>query len=328
MDPGSVGGPRRGRVCAPSDMQSDLSDLRTPVHELPPFPRRARDAHKRSVGTVLVVAGSRGMTGAAYLAGKGALRTGAGLVRIACPESANRVLEVKTVCVMTRPLPETGAGTLAQGALEPLLKLALEYDALAIGPGLGAEPETHELVRELVARVAESDVLAQRGVVLDADALNAFAEHRGALRALAGRCVLTPHWGEFRRLSGCTREALAEDREGVLRGFVEETGVTTLLKGPRTLILSPGEGDGPLRRHVNESGNPGMATGGTGDVLTGVIGALLAAGLGPHDAARLGAHLHGRAGDFAARRVGWAPMSAADVLEGLVEVIRAIEVRA
>lgn len=287
-----------------------------------PFPARARDAHKTSVGTVLVVAGSRGMTGAALMAAEGALRAGAGLVTLAAPDSAQRVLEVKTTCVITRPLAETGAGTLARAALDQVLELAAGKDAVALGPGLSRHDETVEVVREVVRALGER--AGGPRVVIDADGLNAFEGRADALSALAGRVALTPHPGEFKRLAGA--DALQAGRRDALEAFVARTRVCTLLKGAGTLVcdLRPGGG---LRTFENTTGNPGMATAGAGDVLTGVIAALLAAGLEPYEAACLSAWLHGRAGDLVARRTGWAPLIATDLFEGLIEAIRHVERR-
>jgi NAD(P)H-hydrate epimerase len=259
------------------------------------------------------------MTGAAFLAGKACLRTGAGLVTIACPESANTVLEIKTTCVMTRPLPETAEGSLAEAALELLLGLKAGRQALAIGPGLSRHPETAAVVRSFLGSLGEGDP----PVVVDADGLNAFEGCADLLSSLGDRAVLTPHPGEFLRLAQCDRAALsAERREETLRAFVERVGVVTMIKGYKTLVVDP-QG----RLYQNGTGNPGMASGGTGDVLTGIVAGLLGQGLDPFDAARLGAYLHGRAGECAARRTGWAPLIASDMLDGLIEAIRALEER-
>ncbi len=291
-----------------------------------PFPRRPLDAHKGTCGHVVVVAGGRGMSGAAFLCGKAALRAGAGLVTIACPESANAVLEVKTTCVMTRPVPETPAGTLGRAALEPLRDFVAGKSAVALGPGLGRHPETVEVVQALLEEwPADGPPL-----VVDADGLNAFEGRADRLSVLGGRALLTPHPGEFGRLSGSSREALAEDRAAQLIRFVSRVGVATLLKGHETLVVAPGEGadgEGEPRRYVNLTGNPGMATAGTGDVLTGLIAGLLAQGLPPYEAGCLGAYLHGRAGDIAARTRGWAPLIATDLLDALCEAIRVEEER-
>jgi hydroxyethylthiazole kinase-like uncharacterized protein yjeF len=289
-----------------------------------PFPRRPRDAHKGSVGVVLVVAGSRGMSGAAVLTGEAALRAGAGLVTVASPDQTQRVVELKTTCLVTKPLPETAGGALARAALGPIVALLEGKHALAVGPGLSRDPETEQCVRELIAS------LGSRGaptLLLDADGLNAFEGRADELRAVAGRAVLTPHPGEFLRLSGASKDALQRDRRAALEAFVERTGCCTLLKGAGTLVCRPRPGGG-LDTWENRTGNPGMATAGSGDVLTGVVAALLAAGLPPWDAARLGAWLHGRAGDITARRTGWAPLIATDLLEGLIEAIRGVEDRA
>lgn len=292
-----------------------------------PFPTRPRDAHKKSVGDVLVVAGSRGMSGAAYLTAKAALRTGAGLVTLACPEGIHDILEVKTTCVMTKGLPQVNEGGLSKAALQPLLGLTGQRDALALGPGLGRAQETGELVR-MFTQVFLGGLEPGTGprVVVDADGLNAFAGVPETLQPLAGRAVLTPHPGEFRRLGGELESGAGDaEREAALRAFVEAHGVCTLLKGAGTLVCAPGgEGEG-LRLYRNETGNSGMATAGSGDVLTGVVAALLAAGLEPFAAASLGAWLHGRAGDVASRRTGRAPLIATDVLDALPEVIRGLE---
>jgi len=284
-----------------------------------PFPCRPLDAHKGSVGTVLVVAGSRGMSGAAFLAGKAALRTGAGLVTVACPQSVNRVLELKTTCVMTLPLPETDSGTLGEDALEPLLEASAGKSAIAVGPGLSRHPQTAELVRRYLAALALED---SPPVVLDADGLNAFEGHVDNLAELELPRVLTPHPGEFLRLEGGDQARLPTARHERVQDFAARAKAVTLLKGHHTLVA------GPEGIYENQTGNPGMATAGAGDVLTGVIAALLAAGLSPWDAARLGAWLHGRAGDLAARQRGWAPLIASDLLTFLIDAIRDLETRA
>jgi NAD(P)H-hydrate epimerase len=271
------------------------------------------------VGTVLVVAGSAGMSGAAFLAGKAALRAGAGLVTVACPQSVSEILELKTTCVMTRGLPETASGSLSEDALEPLLEASAGKSAIAVGPGLSRHPQTVELVRRYLAALA---LEGNPPVVLDADGLNSYVGHVELLSELETPLVLTPHPGEFVRLDGGDKARLTTDRHERLTAFVQHVGAVTLLKGHRTLV------GGAEGIYENETGNPGMATGGSGDVLTGLIAALLAAGLSPWDAARLGAWLHGRAGDLAARRCGWAPLIATDLLDTLIDAIRDLETRA
>ena len=256
------------------------------------LPRRAPDAHKRSTGVVLVVAGSRDMTGAAVLASTAAYRAGAGLVTLAAPQSAIAVARERLVEATFLQLDETsegGAGASAWAALEKRLRAV---DAVAVGPGLGRDASTAELVHRLVA---ESPV----PIVLDADGLNAFAGDAGPLADRASPAILTPHAGEFARLTGLSTAEIAADRVGQVRKAAAAWRCTVLLKGPRTLVVDP---SGTAR--VNPTGGPALATGGTGDVLTGTIAALVARGMSPFDAAAAGAYLHGAAGDLAAESGG------------------------
>jgi NAD(P)H-hydrate epimerase len=274
----------------------------------PLLPPRPRDAHKGTYGHLLVVAGSLGKAGAAVLAARGALRAGVGLVTAAVPRSSLATVAAAQAEVMTEALPETRAGCLARSASTRILALLRARDALAIGPGLGIAPDT---------RTALAAVLARRpgSAVLDADGLNAFAPPgRKSLRLVAGEhpLVLTPHPGEAGRLLGTSAAAVQADRPGSARALAEATGAVVVLKGQATVVASPG---GALC--FNASGNPGMATAGTGDVLTGVIGALLARGLPARDAARLAVFLHGDAGDRAAKARGQEGMIASDLLEEL-----------
>jgi hydroxyethylthiazole kinase-like uncharacterized protein yjeF len=265
------------------------------------LPARPADGHKGSFGHVLVAAGSRGKTGAAALAAEGAARTGAGLVTIACPAGSNAVLEVKCTEAMTAPLPDTPEGELAAAAAEPLLALAGERDALALGPGVGRGPGARALVR----RVALG---ARVPLVLDADGLVAFAGEPEALSARRGPAVLTPHPGECGALLGLEPGEVNRDRIGVALQLAARSGAVVLLKGAATVVAEPGG-----RVRVNPTGGPVLATGGTGDVLAGVVAALLAQGLAPFDAAAAGAFLHGAAGDRLAARVGGSGALAGDL---------------
>lgn len=268
------------------------------VWALPYLPQRPADSHKGDYGRVLVWAGSPGMAGAAWLASKGALRAGAGAVRCACPEAVWPALSARFACVMTAPLP---AGEGAQVRLKALLA---EADVLCVGPGLGRAPEVSRLVR---AVMAESRIPA----VVDADALHAIGGEAKTLAALKGRAVLTPHPGELARMTGATAEAVQADRRAAAKPFAERHGVVVALKGMATIVT-----DGH-RLAVNETGNPGMATAGAGDVLAGVIAGLMAQGMAPFEAAHLGVHLHGLAGDLAAREKGLHGLIATDILEAL-----------
>jgi NAD(P)H-hydrate epimerase len=272
------------------------------------MPARDPRAHKGSVGDVLIVGGSVGLTGAVTLAATAALRAGAGYVRAAVPSSVNDILETKLTEPVTLPMPETAERTLAHAALEPVLAHAGTADVVAIGPGLSRHRETAELVRRVVAECA-------RPIVIDADALVAFEGHGDALGALGeggAPRVLTPHVGEMRRLTGIDAGTIEARRIDVAREWAQRWRAVVVLKGAPTVTASP---DG--RATVNPSGNPGMATLGMGDVLTGAIAALLAQGLSPYDAARLGAYVHGTAGDLAAGERGQLGLMAGDVAAAL-----------
>jgi len=280
------------------------------VRNVPRLAPRPRDSHKGDFGRVLVVAGSRGMAGAAALAGDAALRAGAGLVTVASPAGVYPILAAKLTCCTTHPLPETPAGTLGAAALREILVLADGFDVVALGPGLGRDRETDSVVRGLVRRSAKP-------MVIDADGLNALAESVNALKRAGGPRILTPHPGEMGRLLGeAPRDWLRAAREGTAIRFAREHGVVLVLKGHGTLVT-----DGE-RIYRNRTGNPGMATGGTGDVLTGVIAGLLGQGLRPFDAAVLGVWAHGRAGDIAARAKGEVSLVASDLLDALPEAFR------
>jgi NAD(P)H-hydrate epimerase len=264
------------------------------------------------------------MSGASYLAAKSALRSGAGVVVSACPESIYPILAVKHTCVMVRAMKATPAGGFAAGALEPILELSKRFDAVVIGPGLGREPTTQHLVHELVRRLTKK-------IVLDADGLFAYDKEIEKLNETDGDLVLTPHEGELTRLAPAIFMKLAgEDRQGMVRAALEKAPrIVLVLKGKNTLVgRNPGGSGGQaapppaaVETYVNDTGNAGMATAGSGDVLSGVIGALLASGLSTWDAARLGVRLHGRAGDLAAAAAGAPLMIATDILEAMPRAI-------
>jgi NAD(P)H-hydrate epimerase len=271
----------------------------------PLFPPRPRDSHKGTYGHVLVVAGSVGKTGAAALCGRAAMRAGAGLVTLATSASAQPVVASLLLEAMTEPLPETEARTVALKAHDAITELAAARDAVALGPGLGLDDETRRLARALVREL-------KRPMVVDADGLTALVGHLDGLRAAAGARYLTPHPGEMARLLGVSVADVQRDRLGCTRAFAKEHGVHLCLKGSRSLVASP---DG--RVLINPTGNPGMASGGTGDVLTGIVGALLARGLPPERVLGAAVYLHGLAGDVAAERVGEEALVASDVIEAL-----------
>jgi NAD(P)H-hydrate epimerase len=272
-------------------------------------PRRAWDAHKGDVGRVLVVGGSPGLTGAVALAGEAALATGAGLVTVGVPAGLNDIFETKLTEVMSLPLPDV------DGHLQPeaadLLLGSRAREVLALGPGLGRYPGAEELVRQLYAKWPTP-------LVLDADGLFAFARLDWPDRS-GPPAILTPHVGEMGRLLGMDPAEVRREAMTLARETARARGVVLVLKGAPTLVASPNG-----RLWINPTGNPGMATGGSGDVLTGVVAGLLAQGLEPLDAARLGVYLHGKAGDVAALRWGWEALTAGRMIEVLGEALEAL----
>jgi hydroxyethylthiazole kinase-like uncharacterized protein yjeF len=266
-------------------------------------PPRAPDAHKGDAGRLLVVAGSPGKTGAAHLALLGALRGGTGLVTLAARAEVLPFALAGRPEAMSATLP--GDGPLGRADLQALLALAKEADALAIGPGLFRGRETAELLLALLAR-------ARKPAIVDADGLNALAEASGALAELGVPLVLTPHPGEMARLCGVSVAEVQADRIGLAAAKARAWGATVVLKGARTVVADP-EG-APA---VIVTGNAGLASGGTGDVLAGLCGALLAGGLPAAAAGRVAAHVHGRAGDLAAKRFGERGLLAADLGEAI-----------
>jgi NAD(P)H-hydrate epimerase len=279
------------------------------VTQLPSLAPRPADSNKGHFGRVLVIAGSRGMAGAAVLCGSAALRGGAGLVRVAVPQEILPIVAAGNPCYMTAALPQDESGRLAGNAEAELLALAQANDVVALGPGLGQGPALAGLVAALVARTPAP-------LVLDADGLN---NVRGRLDLLCSRsapAVLTPHPGEFARLIQTDAAAVQANRQELALRFAAEHGVVLVLKGHGTLVT-----DGQ-RLYRNSTGNPGMATGGTGDILTGLIAALLGQHLEPFAAAQLGVYLHGLAGDLARDRLGEVALIAADLLDDLPAAFR------
>ena len=291
------------------DLKTEISLITSEdVRQL--LPRRPRSAHKGTFGHAGLIAGSVGKTGAAAMAAQAALRVGAGLVTVATPTSVNDILEAKLLEVMTIPMPETKARTLARSALDRLLLFANARSAMALGPGLTTHPETIELIHALVPRI-------EKPAVLDADALNAMAGRVDLLRECKAPLILTPHPGEMARLEEhATSQMINADRVGIATRFARARRVFVVLKGARTVIANP-DGQGA----ICPTGNPGMATAGTGDVLTGMIMGLLAQGLSPWDAARCGTYLHGLAGDLAATRLGTTGMIAGDLIDQIPHAI-------
>ena len=277
------------------------------------LPERPIDGHKGTFGKAAVIAGSTGLTGAAVLASMGAYRTGAGLVACGCPKSLNSILETKMTEVMTRPLPETPSGTLGQHALDDILEFLEWADVAAIGPGLSSHPDTVLMVQELTKSL-------DMPFVLDADGINAFQGNLKFFKHVSAPCILTPHVGELARLLKTSIESILEDPIRTALDTAQSLDQVLVLKGAPTIIASP-EGD----CLINPTGNSGMATGGSGDVLTGIITGLLAQGMPPFDAAFCGVYLHGLAGDLAAEAVGEQAMLAEDILNHIGEAYLTLE---
>ena len=281
---------------------------------------RSASANKGSYGHVLILAGSMGKTGAAAMAAKAVLRAGAGLVTIATAKSALPIISTLGMEFMTEALPETQDGAISLRALEGvgLDKLVEKKTVLAVGPGIGANPETAEFVRAVVNKYPLP-------LVLDADGLNAFAGHMESFRQdirPCGSTIFTPHPGEMARLTGKTVEEIQSHRVTVAREFAQRFGVTLVLKGFQTLTATP---DGQV--WVNPTGNPGMATGGTGDVLTGLTAGLLAQfpSRPVGEVAMAAVYLHGLAGDLAAEEFGQQSMLAGDLLDSIPQAFKTID---
>jgi ADP-dependent NAD(P)H-hydrate dehydratase / NAD(P)H-hydrate epimerase len=277
-------------------------------------PARTADSHKGDFGRVLIVAGSMGKTGAAHLTALGALRSGAGLVTIAAPRSVLPTIAAMAPEYMTEPLDETTAGTIDYAAVDRVLEL--KADVIALGPGLGHEPATAAFVHALVERAGVP-------LVLDADGLNAFAEEPERLVGRDGvDLIITPHPGEMARLLQTTIEDVQHDRLAHALDFAAAHRVTVVLKGHRTVIAGP---DG--RAFVNLTGNPGMATGGTGDLLTGMIAAWFAQLLDAEAACKLAVYLHGTAGDLAEADEGDVALIAGDIAARLGDAVMELTAR-
>jgi NAD(P)H-hydrate epimerase len=272
---------------------------------------RPAESNKGNYGHVLVAGGSLGKAGAAAMAGMAALRAGAGLSTVATPQSVLGTVAGFHSELMTEPLPETDAGTISTSALSRVEQLAKGKSVLAIGPGISRDPQTAELVRALAAQL-------QLPMVVDADGLNAFEGRTNELNGKARTIVITPHPGEMARLAGCTIAQVQNNRLEVARNFAREHELTVVLKGHRTLVV---QADGEA--WVNTTGNPGMATGGTGDILTGMVAGMIAQHAKQAFVAVLAAvHLHGLAGDVMRERVGEHSLVATDLLKGLPEAFR------
>lgn len=299
-------------ITSPVELEENIPyELLTAYDVSDMLPERQEDTNKGTYGHLLILAGSPGKSGAATLASEGALRVGTGLVTACVPSSLNPVMEQKTTEVMTEPMPETDLGTFGKHSVQLALEMASEkrISALAVGPGMSTTDEAGEFLYEIIRR-------ADRPIVLDADALTLISKNPDILKKAKAPLILTPHPGEMSRLTGLSIPEIQADRITAALEFSKRYGVYLILKGARSVIATP---DG--RASINTTGNPGMASGGTGDVLTGVVGGFLAQRLSPEDAAKLGAFVHGAAGDVIANEIGEAGLTAGDLAEALPEAI-------
>jgi len=277
------------------------------------FKKRARDGHKGTYGHVFILAGSFGKTGAAVLSGRAALRSGAGLVTVGTPVSCLPVVARSMMELMTEALPETEAKTASFEALPRLRELLPGKDVLLLGPGLSTHASTAKLVHALIREFPGQ-------LVIDADGLNILAADPSGLRTLSQPPVLTPHPGEFARLTGLSNAQVLDDRLALAPRFAKEHRVYLVLKGYRTIVATP-EG----RMYVNPTGNPGMATGGAGDVLSGLIASFIAQEKDVLGAILAAVYLHGRSGDIAAAKLGERALIAGDLIRYLPAALKEME---
>ena len=271
---------------------------------------RGADAHKGTCGHTLVVGARPGMTGAVALAARAAARSGSGLVTAAVPEGLNPVMEAKLTEAMTLALPQSHDGAIGEGALDVLLEKAQKCSSVVIGCGMGTGRDAEKLLRGLIARL-------EKPMVIDADGLNLLAQDKTALKSRKADIILTPHPGEMSQLTGSDTRAIQEDRVAAARTLCDGLGVIVALKGSRTVVAAPGE----AQTWINPTGNPGMATGGSGDVLAGITGSFLAQGMRAADAARSAVYIHGLAADMRSVKHGETGMLASDITETLPAAI-------
>ena len=275
------------------------------IETIPKLKPRPAEAHKGDFGRVCIIAGSVGMSGAAALAGRAALRAGAGLVRVATPISVLPIVAAIEPSFTTIALPEDGSGRISAKAINAVLEAAGQNDATAFGPGIGISAA----IRSILEKLLDQQNLR---LVIDADGLNNLAGIKNWPARLKAKLILTPHPGEMIRLwSGLLREELPADRREQARQLAQRTNTVVVLKGAGT-VVTDGE-----KVYINKTGNPGMATAGSGDVLTGIITALLGQGLSDFDAAVLGVYIHGLAGDIAAEKFGQVSLMTTDIIDSL-----------
>lgn len=276
------------------------------------IPPRKQDTHKGDFGHVFVLAGSRGLTGAAYLTSQAALVAGSGLVTCGIPKSLNIVMEIKLTEAMSLALPETKELSLSSSSEEAIIDFSRNIDVVAIGPGLSRHQDTQILVRNLLKRL-------DKPVVIDADGVIALQGHCEILKKRKATTILTPHPGEMSRLIEKDVSTIQRNREKTTTLFAKKYNIIIVLKGHRTVVANS-KGD----VYINKTGNSGMSTAGVGDVLTGVIASFVGQGIDPYSAAIVGVYLHGLAGDIAAKEKGQFSLIASDLLDKLPQAIKGV----
>lgn len=270
--------------------------------------RRRLKSNKGDFGRILILAGSAGFSGAAVLCSLGAIRTGAGLVTLGIPKSINSaIIKIKPLEVMTLPLPETSSESISLQAFGKIEEFSEKVDLVIVGPGLSQDKSTRSLIRKLAVEI-------NKPLIIDADGLNALA---GNLELLPEGSILTPHPGEMARLLGVDLEKIQKNRKEIARKFSQKYNVVLVLKGHETIVS-----DYSGNFYINKTGNPGMATAGSGDVLTGMIGAFLGQGLDAFEAAKYAVYLHGLAGDLAAQEKTQISLIASDIIDKIPSAIK------
>ncbi len=292
------------------DLKLELVEKKT---VLPYFKRRKKETHKGSYGHLFIVSGALGKTGAAVMAGKAALKMGAGLVTVGTPESCLPVVARSMVELMTEPLPETAEKTLSSGALKKVLSLLNGKDALMIGPGISTHPSTSELVLSLIPKINVP-------VVIDADALNSISSKPDILKSLRKPAILTPHPGEFARLLDISTRDVIEKKLELVPQFAQKYGIFLVLKGYRTIVATP---EGQV--FINPTGNPGMATAGTGDVLSGMVASMIIQEKNLLEAVLAAVYIHGLSGDIGSEKCGEKCLTAGDIIRYLPFAVKQLK---
>jgi ADP-dependent NAD(P)H-hydrate dehydratase / NAD(P)H-hydrate epimerase len=272
--------------------------------------KRKIDTNKKDFGHVFVIAGSIGMTGAAYLTSEASMLSGSGLVTCGIPKSLNSIMEVKLTEPMTLPLPETKDISLSTKAEKEIIRFSKKTDVLAIGPGISKNKDTQKLVRNLLKKI-------NKPIVLDADGIISLVNNGDLLNKRKSPTILTPHPGEFSKIVSKDIATIQAIRTKIASNFARKHKVILVLKGQKTVVAGP---KGEI--YVNTTGNSGMSTAGTGDVLTGMISSFIGQGIDPYGASVIGVYIHGLAGDLAAKEKGHFSLIASDLLKQLPKAIR------